>query len=198
MPDVIDTLAGIAAGSPLHAIRDQRPQARLHAQASYDSLFSPLSEADATRVERFAIACFVIGLHGRQEMKPFYGAGLAGAGAPAGLKEAIAEAVAAAAKGEGPYGHYPKGPLSAEDQAGPVHRLDPGVRAALGPRLAAAFEHTHMLVFHPRDSAPAYLQSLIDAGWSTTGIVVISQLVAFLSYQIRVVAGLRALNARPA
>ena len=32
----------------------------------------------------------------------------------------------------------------------------------------------------------------------TTGIVVISQLVAFLSYQIRVVAGLRVLNARPA
>ena len=55
-----------------------------------------------------------------------------------------------------------------------------------------------MLVFHPRDSAPAYLQALLDAGWSTTGVVVISQLVAFLSYQIRVVAGLRVLNARPA
>jgi CMD domain protein len=160
-------------------------------------LFAPQSEADASKVERFAIACFVAGLHGRPEMEAFYGAGLAGAGAPAGLKEAIAAAVAAA-KGEGPYGHYPKGPLSSEDQSGPVHRLDAGTRVALGARLAAAFEHTHMLVFHPRDSAPAWLQSLIDAGWSTTGIVVISQLVAFLSYQIRVVAGLRALSARPA
>lgn len=197
MPDVIDTLAGLSPGSPLHAIRDQRPQARLHAQASYESLFAPQSEADASKVERFAIACFVAGLHGRPEMEAFYGAGLAGAGAPAGLKEAIAAAVAAA-KGEGPYGHYPKGPLSSEDQSGPVHRLDAGTRVALGARLAAAFEHTHMLVFHPRDSAPAWLQSLIDAGWSTTGIVVISQLVAFLSYQIRVVAGLRALSARPA
>lgn len=197
MPDVIDTLAGIAPGSPLHAIRDQRPQARLHAQASYESLFSPLSDADASKLERFAIACFVAGLHGRPEMEAFYGAGLAGAGARAGLKEAIAAAVAAA-KGEGPYGHYPKGPLSTEDQSGPVHRLDAATRTALGARIAAAFEHTHMLVFHPRDSAPAYLQSLIDAGWSTTGIVVISQLVAFLSYQIRVVAGLRALSARPA
>ena len=37
-------------------------------------------------------------------------------------------------------------------------------------------------------------QALIDAGWSTTGIVVISQLVAFLSFQIRVVAGLRAMQ----
>ncbi|MFO1084278.1 MAG: CMD domain protein [Reyranellaceae bacterium] len=197
MPDVIDTLAGIAPGSPLHAIRDQRPQARVHAQASCDSLFSPLSEADATKVERFAIGCFVAGLHGRPEMEAFYDAGLAGAGAPAGLKAAIAGAVAAA-KGKGPYGRYPKGPLSTEDQSGPVHRLDAAIRATLGARLAAAFEHTHMLIFHPRDSAPAYLQSLIDAGWSTTGIVVISQLVAFLSYQIRVVAGLRVLNARPA
>ncbi|MFO1159241.1 MAG: CMD domain protein [Reyranellaceae bacterium] len=197
MPDVIDTLAGLAPGSPLHAIRDQRPQARLHAQASYDSLFAPLSEADASKLERFAIACFVAGLHGRLEMETFYGAGLAGAGAPAGLKEAVVAAVAAA-KGKGPYGHYPKGPLSTEDQTGPAHRLDAANRTALGPRLAAAFEHAHMLVFHPRDSAPAYLQALVDAGWSTTGIVVISQLVAFLSYQIRVVAGLRALNARPA
>ena len=32
-------------------------------------------------------------------------------------------------------------------------------RLALGPRLAAAFEHVHMLVFHPRDAAPAALQA---------------------------------------
>ena len=102
------------------------------------------------------------------------------------------------AKGQGPYGHYPKGPLSAEDKAGPLFKIGAAERAALGPKLAAAFEHTHMLVFHPRDAAPTYLQALIDGGWSSTGIVVISQLVAFLSYQIRVVAGLRVLKARPA
>ena len=189
MSDVIDTLAGIAPGSPLDAVRAQRPQARLHAQASYDSLFTPVSDADASKPERYAIACFVAGLHGRPEMEAFYGS--------AALQAAIGAAVAAA-RVEGPYGHYPKGPLSAEDKAGPVHRIAQPTRDALGPRLAAAFEHTHMLVFHPRDSAPPYLQALLDAGWSTTGIVVVSQLVAFLSYQIRVVAGLRVLNARPA
>ncbi len=197
MSDVIDTLAGIAPGSPLDAIRNQRLQARQHAQASYESLFKPRSEADATRSERIAIACFVAGLHGRPEMEAFYGTALAEAGAAAEWKSAIAAAVAAA-KGQGPYGHYPKGPLSAEDEDGPVFRITAGERNALGPKLAAAFEHTHMLVFHPRDAAPTYLQALIDAGWSTTGIVVISQLVAFLSYQIRVVAGLRVLKARPA
>jgi len=68
MSDVIDTLAGIAPGSPLDAIRNQRLQARTHAQASYDSLFKPISEADASKPERIAIACFVAGLHGRPEM----------------------------------------------------------------------------------------------------------------------------------
>ena len=66
-------------------------------------------------------------------------------------------------------------------------------RQALGTRLAAAFEHTHMLVFHPRDAAAPALQALLDAGWSTTDIVTVSQLVSFLAYQIRVVAGLTTL-----
>lgn len=197
MPDVIDTLAGIEPGSPLDAIRNQRLQARQHAQASYDSLFKPRSEADASKAERIAIACFVAGLHGRPEAEAFYGTALVEAGAPAAWKGAIAAAVKAA-EGQGPYGHYPKGPLTAEDKPGPLFKLGASERGVLGPRLAAAFEHTHMLVFHPRDAAPPYLQALIDAGWSTTGIVVISQLVAFLSYQIRVVAGLRVLKARPA
>ena len=65
----------------------------------------------------------------------------------------------------------------------------------LGSRLAAAFDHMHLLVFHPRDATPAALQALLDAGWSTTDIVTLSQIAAFLSFQIRVVAGLRALTA---
>ena len=97
----------------------------------------------------------------------------------------------------GPYGRYPAGPLSREDTAGPSYRVGAATRRALGPRLAAAFEHVHMLVFHPRDAAPAALQALLDAGWSTTDIVTLSQIVAFLSFQIRVVTGLRTLAGRP-
>ena len=52
-----------------------------------------------------------------------------------------------------------------------------------------------LLVLHPRDAKPAHLQALLVAGWSTTDIVTLSQLVAFLSFQIRVVAGLRVLSA---
>lgn len=52
-----------------------------------------------------------------------------------------------------------------------------------------------MPVFHPRDAEPAALQRLLDTGLSTTDIVTLSQIVAFLSFQIRVVAGLAVLGA---
>jgi len=39
------------------------------------------------------------------------------------------------------------------------------------------------------------MQALLDAGWSSSAIVTISQLVAFLSFQLRTVAGLRTLGA---
>src|SRR5262249_31299328 len=108
----------------------------------------------------------------------------------------VIDAEATAATTKGPYGAFPKGPLSKEDAAGPIHRVADSNRAALGARLAAAFEHVHMLVFHPRDADARSLQSLLDAGWTTTQIGTLSQLVAFLSFQIRVVAGLKVLAAK--
>ena len=39
--DVIDTLAGIAPGSRMDAVRDGRKVARTHAQKSYDVLLTP-------------------------------------------------------------------------------------------------------------------------------------------------------------
>jgi CMD domain protein len=65
----------------------------------------------------------------------------------------------------------------------------------LGPRITAALEHAHLLVFHPRDASAHAIESLLSVGWSTTDIVTLSQLVAFLSFQIRTVAGLRVLQA---
>jgi CMD domain protein len=190
--DVIDTLVGITPGSVLDAIRARRPDARDQAQASYRALFAPEIPGEVTAVERFAVAAFVTGLHGAAETMAFYAARLAASGAPVELRRAIDGAIAAA-KGQGPYGSYPAGPLSREDTTGPPHRVAAETRRALGSRLAAAFDHMHLLVFHPRDAAPAALQVLLDAGWSTTDIVTLSQIAAFLSFQIRVVAGLRVL-----
>jgi len=197
MTDLIDTLAGIAAGSALDKARDNRPEARTQAQASYDALFQPKDFGGFSALERFAVAAFVGGLHGRQETMDFYAGKLAEAGASPELRVAVASEVVTG-HAHGPYGRYPRGPLSLEDKAGLVYAIGASERHALGPRLSAAFEHTHMLVFHPRDAAPPSLQALLDAGWSTSNIVTLSQLVSFLAFQIRVVAGLKVLNARPA
>ena len=67
--------------------------------------------------------------------------------------------------------------------------------SALGPRLAAAFDHAHLLVFHPRDAGRAAIEKLVAAGWSATDIVTLSQLIAFLSFQLRAAFGLRVLAA---
>jgi uncharacterized protein YciW len=55
-----------------------------------------------------------------------------------------------------------------------------------------------MLVFHPRDADPDAIQALLNAGWSNQGIVTLSQLVAFLAFQLRAAAGLRVLAETPA
>ncbi|HWV48350.1 MAG TPA: CMD domain protein, partial [Microbacterium sp.] len=102
----------------------------------------------------------------------------------------LAEAAAAAASG--PYGAYTEAGLQAENTSGPIYRAD-AARAALGDRLAAALEHTHLLVFRPRESAASDLDALIEAGWSIDGIVTLSQLISYLAFQQRVVAGLRVL-----
>jgi len=185
-------LVRIKPGSALDAVRNRRPDARKQAQASYRALFAPEIPGGVTATERFAVAAFVTGLHGDAETAACYNAGLAASEASAELRRAI-DAAIAAAKAQGPYGSYPAGPLSREDTTVPNHRVSPQIRAVLGPRLAASFDHMHLLVFHPRDSAPAALQALLDAGWSTTDIVTLSQIAAFLSFQIRVVAGLRVL-----
>lgn len=182
--DVIDRLAGLAPDAPLALIRARKPITRDQAQASHDALFAPADPGDVAVKERFALAAFCAALHDQDRIAAFY----AGSLNDPDLAAALAREAASAATA-GPYGAYPKGPLSAEDQPGPTYHPT----EALSPRLAAALAHVHMLVFHPRDASPAHLQSLLDAGWSNAGIVTISQLVAFLSFQIRTIAGLRIL-----
>jgi CMD domain protein len=191
-PDIIDRLAGLAPDSPLALIRDRKPLTRQNAQASYRALFEPSDPDGVTLRERFALACFVAGLHAQDDITAFYAAGLART-APAEPFVAALSAETARGRTTGPYGAYPKGPLSAEDLPGPVYAVAEPHRGALGARVTAALAHVHMLVFHPRDAGTISLQSLLDAGWSNTGIVTLSQLVAFLAFQIRAAAGLRTL-----
>ena len=190
--DIINMLAGLAPNSWLALIRDRKPVTRENAQASFRALFEPAEPGTFAPQERFAIASFVAGLHAQDDVTAFYTAGL--------LRTMPAEEFAAALSGEadrgrtiGPYGAYPNGPLTVEDVPGLIYQVAETNRSVLGTRLSAALAHVHMLVFHPRDASPAALQALGDAGWSKTDIVTLSQLVAFLAFQIRAIAGLRAL-----
>jgi CMD domain protein len=191
-PDIIDTLAGLTPDSPLALIRDRKPVTRQQAQASYCALFEPEEAGDVTLQERFALATFVAGLHAQDDITAFYAAGLARTAPPPAFLAALSVEIENG-RATGPYGAYPKGPLSKEDVAGPIYHVTHG--EALGVRLTAALAHMHLLVFHPRDATPAVLQSLLDAGWSNSGVVTLSQLVAFLAFQIRAIAGLRTLAA---
>ena len=193
--DIIDALAGIEHDIRLKALRDQRAEARLNAQKSYEALFEPADPVGVSLQERYAVAVFVSGLHRDAPALAHYRRGLGDGGSSlaTALDEEIASGVAS-----GPYGSYPDGPLSAENKAGPVYRVSESSRDALGARLSAALEHAHFLVFHPRDACPQTLEALRSAGWSTTDVVTLSQIVAFLTFQIRVAAGLRALAASKA
>lgn len=186
-PDVIDHLAGVAQGSRLDAMRDLRLQARENAQNSFLSLFATTETTEMSAVERFAVAGFVALLHDDATVADFYASHL-DAPTAAAVKDA-----ARAGASTGPYGAYPSPALAAENTTGTV--LAASALVALGPRLATALAHAHMLVFRPREANATSLQALLDAGWSTTGIVTLSQLVSFLAFQLRVVAGLRVLAA---
>jgi len=189
--DIIDLLAGIEPGSSLDVIRARRLQARENAQKSYLALFEPADFGDVAAADRHAVAAFVAGVHDEPTVAAFYLAKIAN-------RPELVEALKAEieqGKTRGPYGAFPSGPLSSEDSTGLIHRVADDRRPALGAKLAAALEHAHLLVFRPRDAAPQAMQALLDAGWSTNAIVTLSQLVAFLSFQVRSVAGLRTLGA---
>lgn len=192
-PDVIDRLADIRPGSFVDRIRAERPETRANAQKSYLALFEPAQDGDVTRVERLLVAAFVAGLHGADAAEEFYAGGAAGIGGSTSLIAAVKSEIEAG-RTRGPYGKYPSGPLSGEDKPGPAFTVSESGRAALGGKLSAALEHSHLLVYRPREANPAALQTLLDAGWTTTAIVTLSQIVAFLAFQIRVAAGLTALS----
>lgn len=61
------------------------------------------------------------------------------------------------------------------------------------PRLAAILRHVALVTTAPGSAAQADLAALRDAGLTPRDVVVLAQIVAFVSCQVRVVAGLRAL-----
>jgi uncharacterized protein YciW len=60
--------------------------------------------------------------------------------------------------------------------------------------LAAAIRHADLLTTTPSAATSADLQALKEAGFTPAGIVTLSQTIAFVSYQLRLIAALRAIG----
>ncbi|MFE1593816.1 hypothetical protein [Nocardia sp. NPDC058705] len=63
-------------------------------------------------------------------------------------------------------------------------------------KLAAALRHAVRLTNAPATSTRAHIDALLAAGLSETDIVTVSQLVGFVNYQVRLLAGLTLIGAQ--
>lgn len=189
--DIVDQIAGVTP--ELDALRRRRPVTREQLQASFDALFHPVSVEHVSPAERELVAAFATALAGAEDATAAFYAARAQDAAPQLAAVVLAEAAGAA--GSGPFGAYTELGLQDENTEGTRYTPSEAVTTAVGERLAAALAHTHLLVFRPREASSADLGRLLDAGWSTDGIVTLSQLVSFLAFQQRVVTGLRVLTA---
>ncbi|MDF3889362.1 CMD domain protein [Cupriavidus basilensis] len=158
--DLVDRVAGLAAGSATHALRHQRDKVAVSTQGSYDALFDPALPGLAL-TERLLVALYAARLTPAPELAAHYRERLGEAGADAAL-------VAIAGQGD---------PASLAD-----------------PRLRAMLAFTRTLIENPVAGDEAALKTLPAAGLATPDVVTLAQLIAFLSYQVRLVAGLKALK----
>ena len=62
------------------------------------------------------------------------------------------------------------------------------------PRLKAILDFTRTLVLTPVEGDRQALKALLDAGLETVDVVTLGQLIAFISYQVRLASGLKALE----
>jgi CMD domain protein len=61
-------------------------------------------------------------------------------------------------------------------------------------RLSALLAHVDLVTRSPKDASPDHISALKQAGITDADIVRLSEIIAFMNYQIRVIAGLRLLG----
>jgi len=119
---------------------------------------------------------------------------------PGGLsraeRAAIALRLALANKDEGLAGHY-RGLLRQAGGAALVAAAEHAHAGDVPARLAGLLRHADLLADGPRYATKADLAALATLGLGNRDIVALSQLVAFVSFQARLLAGLRILKEEP-
>ena len=109
-----------------------------------------------------------------------------------GERAAMAERIARIYKDEALAEHYASR-LSDGDKQVLADIRDPRQSPAEA-RLGAALRHLDMVTIRPSEATEADVDKLRLAGISEPDIVRLSELVAFVNYQVRVIAGLRLLE----
>jgi CMD domain protein len=159
MSDVMDTLAGLAPGSPLAELRRQRPDVVKHLQGSDDVIFSPQDDGGLTRVERGAAALRVATL----------------------LRDPVLSE------------HY-RARLVPLDPEGTLAKTVEGGSRTTEPRWDAILAHVDLVTRGPGSADRKDIDNLLAAGLSSHAVVSLSQLIAYVNFQSRVLAGLRMLK----
>jgi CMD domain protein len=157
--DVMDHLAGLAPGSPLAALRRQRPDVVKHLQGSDDAIFSPADDGGLTRAERAVAALRIAEL----------------------LRDDTLIA------------HY-QARLASLDPSGTLARTVTGRAELTDPRWDAIVAHVDLVTRGPGSATREDIETLTAAGLSSHAVVSLSQLIAYVNFQARVLAGLRALK----
>ncbi|QLR43215.1 alkylhydroperoxidase domain protein [Enterobacter sp. RHBSTW-00994] len=78
-----------------------------------------------------------------------------------------------------------------------AHYAGFGLANPISSRLTPALNFARLLTFSPVEATPGALNTLTQAGWSKEAIVTLAQVIAFVSFQSRLIAGLRLLNDKP-
>ncbi len=79
-----------------------------------------------------------------------------------------------------------------DDTISAIERFPDG--GGLPERLTAILTHVDLLTTSSRDGSPEAIAALKEEGLTARDIVTVSQLIAFLSFEVRVLAALRALG----
>ncbi|WP_160123227.1 CMD domain-containing protein [Rhodovarius lipocyclicus] len=67
-------------------------------------------------------------------------------------------------------------------------------KAGDSPRLPVLLAHAEMLTLRPHEATPAAVAALTAAGLSPADVVMLSQLIAYVNYQTRMLHGLKLLE----
>jgi uncharacterized peroxidase-related enzyme len=166
--DFIDRIAGLEPGARVHELRHRRDKVASATQSFHDLYFAG-EVAGLSRIERLLVAWQVSRLTPAPATAAFFKAALEREPIELGLARLLAAA-------------HTQAVAEAE-------------QAIVDPRHAALLRFAGTLAIRPVDGDRALLLSVLAAGVSAAGVVAAAQLIAYIAWQTRVVAVLRALLA---